>query len=316
MAERIVAAAADARIGLTLLPVFYRWAGVERGPLAGGQRRFGCDLDRFSALTEASAAALRALPEDARIGVAPHSLRAVDADSLAALAARFPEGPFHIHAAEQPKEVADVEAAFGARPVAWLLDNAEVGPRWCLIHCTHMTAAETEGLARSGAVAGLCPVTEADLGDGIFNGLAYAAAGGRFGVGTDSNVAIGAAGELRALEYSQRLREGGRNVMAPEGASVGAALHAAALAGGAQALGRECGAIRVGAWADLVGLDGSALAFAGLTDAQILDGWIFGAEGAVADVWAAGRHAVTEGRHVAREAAEAAYRATLRRLLA
>ncbi|TVQ54294.1 MAG: formimidoylglutamate deiminase [Rhodobacteraceae bacterium] len=317
MAERVAAAAADAQIGLTLLPVLYCWSGVERGALEGGQRRFGCDLDRFGALMDASRSALGGLGPDARLGFAPHSLRAVDPESLAAVAAAYRDMPLHIHAAEQPQEVAAVEAAFGARPVAWLLENAGVDARWCLIHCTHMTAAETEGLARSGAVAGLCPVTEADLGDGIFNGVAYAAAGGRFGVGSDSNVLIGAAAELRALEYSQRLREGGRNMMAREEGSVGEALYAAALAGGAQALGRESGAIRAGAWADLVALDGAAPALEGLADAQILDGWIFGeGRGLVRDVWAAGRHAVRDGVHVARARAEAGWRAARARLLA
>ncbi|MBA3326634.1 MAG: formimidoylglutamate deiminase, partial [Rhodobacteraceae bacterium] len=238
---RIFAAAAETGIGLTHLPVLYSYGGARAQPLAGGQLRFGCDLDRFARLRDATQAAARALPPDARLGVAPHSLRAVTPESLAALVAAHPEGPVHIHAAEQPQEVADVKAWLGARPVEWLLATAEVGPRWCLIHATQMTPAETVALARSGAVAGLCPITEANLGDGIFDGPRYLAAGGAFGLGTDSNVRIGLADELRQLEYSQRLRDRARNVMLTGPGSVGATLYAHACAGGAQALARPSG---------------------------------------------------------------------------
>ena len=316
LAARIFAAAIETGIGLTHLPVFYAYGGAGAAPLAGGQLRFGCDLDRFAALHAATEAAARALPPDARLGVAPHSLRAVTPETLAGLLAEHPKGPVHIHAAEQPKEVADIQTWLGARPVEWLLENAGVDPRWCLIHATQMTPSETSALGRTGTVAGLCPVTEANLGDGIFDGPGFLAAGGALGVGTNSNVRISLPEELRQLEYSQRLRDNARNVMLTEPGSVGAALHARACAGGAQALGRPSGAIQVGLLADLMTLDAEHLAFAGLAPERWLDAWIFGpADGALRELWSAGRPCVRDGRHVARDRVEARYRATLRRLI-
>ncbi len=313
---RIFAAAAETGIGLTHLPVLYSYGGAGEAPLAGGQLRFGNDLERFCRLTEDARAAIgRDLPADARLGVAAHSLRATSPNQLADLAARFGDGPIHIHIAEQPKEVEEIATWLGARPVEWLLGAAEVGHNWCLIHATHMTVAETQALARSGAVAGLCPITEANLGDGPFNGPDYLATGGAFGVGTDSNVCISVAEELRTLEYSQRLRDGARNVMTPGEGSVGHALYDGALAGGSRALGRNSGEIRVGALADLVALDGGALCFAALSPDRILDGWIFVANnGVVCDLWSAGRHCVRDGCHVARDRVEARYRTALAHL--
>jgi cytosine/adenosine deaminase-related metal-dependent hydrolase len=179
-----------------------------------------------------------------------------------------------------------------------------------------MTEGETTRLARSGAVAGLCPITEANLGDGVFNGPGFLAAGGAFGVGSDSNVRIGLGEELRTLEYSQRLTLKARNVLAAPGASVGQTLHSRALAGGARALARDCGAIAPGALADLVAIDREHIALAPLTPDQLLDGWIFAADDRVVrEVWSAGRHVVREGRHIARDAVEAGYRRALKGIL-
>jgi formimidoylglutamate deiminase len=314
LSHRIAAAAAQAGIGLTLLPVLYSHGGAGGAALDAGQRRFGTDLDGFLRLRKAAAAHL---PKDAVLGAAPHSLRATTPDQLMALVAALPEGPLHIHAAEQTAEVEAIEAWLGARPVAFLLDRIGADARWCLIHATQMTATETAALARSGAVAGLCPITEADLGDGIFDGVAYRGAGGSLGIGSDSNVRITVAGELALLEYGQRLRDRARNRLAPPGASVGAALHAAALAGGARALARPCGALAPGARADLVALDRSDPALAPLSLEQLLDGWIFAAgTRVVREVWSAGRHVVKGGRHVARDAVAARYRATMKTVLA
>ncbi|MFP4002944.1 MAG: formimidoylglutamate deiminase, partial [Alphaproteobacteria bacterium] len=242
MSARIAQAARETGIGLTLCPVLYMQGGADGRPLADSQRRFGNDLEGFARLLEGAAAALGNMP-DAVLGVAPHSLRAVPPQALAGAARLRPEDPVHIHTAEQEAEVAEIQAALGARPVSWLLDNAHMNPRWCLVHATHMTDAETSRLAASGAVAGLCPVTEADLGDGIFNGVDWFREGGTFGVGTDSNVRIDLAGELRLLEYGQRLRHRGRALLCPRNGSNGRALLAAACAGGAQALGRHSGRI-------------------------------------------------------------------------
>jgi formiminoglutamate deiminase len=223
----------------------------------------------------------------------------------------------HIHAAEQVKEVEDCLAWSGARPVEWLLENAGLADHWCLIHATHLTPAECEGLARSGAVAGLCPVTEANLGDGVFPAQAFLAAGGAFGVGTDSNVHIDAAHELRALEYAQRLALRARNALAAAGGgSTGAGLHALALAGGAQALSDPAGAIAEGRPADLVSLDLDHPSLAVRHGDAVLDGWIFAAgDRAVDCVWRAGRKLVSRGRHVAAEPILADYRKTLRALI-
>jgi formimidoylglutamate deiminase len=257
---------------------------------------------------------VRDLP-DAGAGVAPHSLRAVPPAALLAAAALRPDAPVHIHAAEQEAEVAEIEAVLRARPVEWLLDNMDIDARWCVIHATHMTDTESACLARSGAVAGLCPVTEADLGDGVFDGPRWFEAGGAFGVGTDSNVRIDLADELRLLEYGQRLSRRARALLSRRNGSNGRALFDAACAGGARALGRESGRIAPGAWADLLTLDAGSLDLDGLTDDAVLDAWIFAARRPlVCDVWSAGRHMVRDGAHVGRDAIETRARAVLQRL--
>lgn len=317
MAQRVGAAAASSGIGLTLLPVFYAHGGFGGLPPAPGQRRFVSGLDGFARLLDASRGVVSGLA-GGTLGVAPHSLRAVTPGELAAVTALLPDGPVHIHVAEQLREVEDCLAWGGARPVEWLLDHAPVDGRWCPIHATHMTPGETARLAATGAVAGLCPVTEANLGDGIFPGLDWLAAGGRYGVGTDSNVSADAAQELRQLEYAQRLGRRGRNLMAGEaGASTGRTLFDAALAGGAVALGTGPAGLRAGAAADLVTLRADHPGLVHRHGDRLLDGWIFGAgQPAVEGVWVRGRRLVTDGRHVARDAVARRYAAALRRLLA
>ena len=280
-----------------------------------GKRRFISSLDLYARLIEGAAHAVRALPAG-RVGIAPHSLRAATADEITALLAAFPEGPVHIHIAEQVREVEDCVAATGARPVEWLLGHAEVDARWCLVHATHMTPDETTRIARSGAVAGLCPITESDLGDGIFPATAYAEAGGLFGVGSDSNVLISAPAELRTLEYSQRLRDRARNRLAPAGGgSTGRRLFEATAAGGARALGQDPAAIAPGARADIVVLDGAAAALYGRRGDAVLDSWIFAASASAVDrVYASGRLVVERGRHVARDRIDAAFKAAIDRL--
>jgi formimidoylglutamate deiminase len=316
MAEAIVAAAAATGIGLTLLPVFYAQSGFGGAPPSAGQRRFVNSPDAFARLIDESRRAVRALP-DAVVGAAPHSLRAVTPEQLALAIALAAEGPVHIHIAEQAREVADCLAWCGRRPVEWLLDHAQVDARWCLVHATHMSEAETTALAASGATAGLCPITEANLGDGIFPAAPYLAAGGAFGVGSDSNVLIDAAEELRTLEYGQRLTGRARNVLAsPARPSVGGTLFAGALAGGARALGVAPLGLEAGAPADIVGLDAAHPSLAGRHGDALLDAWIFAARGgAVESVWRRGRKVVEAGRHLGRDAITRAYRRTLARLL-
>lgn len=310
LAGRIAAAAEATGIALTLLPVFYAHAGFGGTPPAHGQRRFINDIDGFATLMDESRRIASALP-DAVVGVAPHSLRAVTPGEIAAVVPMAGDGPVHIHAAEQTKEVQDCLDWSGARPVQWLLDNVGLDRRWCLIHATHLTADETTRMARSGAVAGLCPVTEANLGDGIFPAVDFFAQGGAFGVGTDSNVLIDAAGELRALEYSQRLTRRGRAVLADKEASTGGTLYRRALAGGAQATGGTTG-IAVGQAADFVSLETDDLAYAGRSDDALLDSLVFaGPKRAIRTVWRRGRVVVENGRHVGRDAIEARYRRAL-----
>ncbi len=309
MAAAVAEASAEAGIALTLLPVFYAHSGFGGAVPNAGQRRFINDLDGFARLREGCAAALKPL-DGAVLGVAPHSLRAVTPDELSALLAMAPDAPIHIHVAEQVPEVEACIAWSGKRPVQWLLDAVPVDQRWCLVHATHVEAAELTGIAASGAVVGLCPVTEANLGDGLFPVGELLDGGGQFGVGSDSNVRIDAVEELRLLEYGQRLTRRQRNVLARDGFSTGRTLFARALAGGAQALGAEPAELVAGAPADIVALAGDG---EGATGDALLDRWIF-AQGSIDAVWRAGRQVVRDGRHVARDAITARYRDTLRRL--
>lgn len=297
MSARIFAAAHATGIALTHLPVLYAHGDFGGQPAEDGQRRFLHDVDDFLRLV-AACDRLCTRPQD-RVGVAPHSLRAVTAEELTAIREALLERRVHIHVAEQMREVAACIAVHGARPVAWLMDHADVGANWCLIHATHLTEDERRRIARSGAVAGLCPVTEANLGDGLFPAGAFLADGGVVAIGTDSNVRIDAAEEIRTLEYGQRLFHRARTVLAPEGGSTGGRLLRAVLAGGAQALDAPAPEIATGAPADLVALD-DPLAL-DLRGDDLLDRWIFGRDVDVTDVWAAGEHVVTGGRHEARQ---------------
>jgi formimidoylglutamate deiminase len=284
---------------LTHLPVLYTWGGCDQRPLAGGQLRFGNDPDQFARLFDEARSMIMNGPDDYRIGVAPHSLRAVDKSGLTAAIDLADGAPLHIHVAEQIAEVEEVEACFGARPVAWLLHEMPIDERWCLIHTTQMTAPETRELALSGAVAGLCPITEANLGDGIFNGARFLDVGGRFGIGTDSNVHIALFEELCALEYSQRLRDRGRAALALPGKSTGRTLFEAAASAGARAAGRDSGSLHEGCIADLLGISTNNAWLCDRTDDALLDSLIFSGRGrdCITDVWSAGRHVVRKGRH-------------------
>ena len=302
LTNRIFAAAELTGIGLTHLPVLYSYGGPKALELSGGQQRFGNTVDEYSELVEDVVQKASNSFVDAQVGIAPHSLRATTPRDMATLLEYFPNVPVHIHIAEQPKEVTDIHAWLGARPVDWLLANHDVGENWCLIHATHMTDGETSDVAKSGAVVGLCPITEANLGDGPFNGPQYLASKGRFGVGSDSNVRISLVEELRTLEYSQRLRDLSRNVMVKTEGSVGKTLYLGAAKGGAQALNRRAGEITTGYLADLVAIDSTHQHLCGLTVEQIFDGVCFAADDSiVSDVWCGGRHVVQGGQHILRE---------------
>ncbi len=312
MAERIAAAAAQTGIGLTLLPVHYQYANSEGGALGPGQIRFGTDMEMFSRLMAQSEKALHTLPEDCRLGVAGHSLRAISLESLPALPSLGKDGPVHLHLAEQIAEVEEIKARYGKRPVELLLERDLLGPQWSLIHCTQMQREETLGLAASGAIAVLCPITEANLGDGIFDAVRFLDAKGRIALGSDSNVRITLAEEMRQLDYSQRLRDHSRAALASDEKSTGRRIFDAICEGGAIAAGRNCGAIKEGALADLIMLDGGHIDLANAKGDQILDHYIFaGSDCMIKDVWSAGRHLVRQGRHIAREKIIRQYRKTM-----
>lgn len=319
LTKRIAAATAQSDIALTLLPVFYAHANFGGQAPSSGQRRFINDVERFAKLVELGHVAVKDL-NAALVGVAPHSLRAVTPEELQAISRIALRGPIHIHAAEQTKEVEDCVAWSGLRPVEWLLANAGLDRRWSLIHATHLNPGEIQQLASSGAVAGLCPITEANLGDGIFPAADFLAARGTFGIGSDSNVLIGVAAELRMLEYSQRLAHRRRNVLAGgEKRSTGRRLFSDAVTGGARSLGVEDARVGLvaGAPADLVALDTKNPSLASRRGDALIDGWLFAArEGAVDCVWRHGRKVVSEGAHVRRDQITARYRAALAKLMA
>ena len=319
MSDRLVAAAGQAGIGLTLLPVLYAQGGFDRRPTGEAQRRFAADPDRLASI----AATLRRVHADdpqIRIGVAPHSLRAVSPEALAALVAGVQAddemAPIHIHVAEQQREVEDCLAWSGSRPVEWLLGEAPVDGRWCLVHATHMTEAETRALAASDAVAGLCPTTEANLGDGLFRLPDYLGSGGKFGVGSDSNVSVSPVEELRWLEYGQRLGRQERLVAAAENfPSTGARLFTQALAGGAQALGRPTGRIESGHRADLLVLDPEHPNLIGRSGDGLMDSLVFaGNRNPVKDVVVGGRRVIRDGGHAGEDAALVAFGRALKSL--
>ncbi|MGH2858683.1 MAG: formimidoylglutamate deiminase [Solirubrobacteraceae bacterium] len=313
LSERIVAAAASAGIALTILPALYTSGGVGRPP-EPEQRRFVTAVDEYLALVHA----LDALAADSpllQVGVAPHSLRAVSPHELHELLAARPGGPVHIHAAERPEEVDEIARGLGAPPVQWLLEHAGLDERWCVIHATHMTEAERRGLAASGAVAGLCPLTEANLADGRFELAAFRGDGGHLGIGTDANHLIDLPGELRMLEYGQRLSSHHREtLLAPGETSVGAVLHGLALDGGAQALAQPTRAIAPGARCDLVELDAEHPALAGQAPETALDAWIFSSasEAIVRTVLVGGREVIAEGRHALQDGARRRVAAVMR----
>ena len=315
MLDRHVDAAHDAGIAITVLPALYRWAGFGQKPLEPRQARFASSvrsiLDTLARLQAKKSA-------DVRVGIAPHSLRAVDPESLKGLLAGVdPQAPIHIHAAEQTREVEECTLAYGKRPVEWLLENFALDGRWCLVHATHVQQTEVAGLAASGAVAGLCPTTEANLGDGIFPLLNYRGASGRWGIGGDSHVSRDPAEELRMLEYVQRLVMRRRNLnISSTSAAVGTTLWLEAAAGGAQALGRTMGALAPGKRADFVVLDAERPDLAARSDDAIANAFVFsGATDLVRDVMVGGRWVVRERHHVLEEKAAARYARTLAELL-
>jgi formimidoylglutamate deiminase len=318
----LVRAAASAGIGLTLLPVLYQGSGFGGLPPHRDQRRFIRSVDSILGLIERLRKDAIAIAPGTRIGIAPHSLRAVTPDNLhaalAGLRALDKSAPIHIHIAEQVQEVSDCLTWSASRPVDWLLDHADVNLNWCLVHATHMSPEEIRRMAASGAVAGLCPSTECNLGDGIFPAAAYASQGGRWGIGSDSHICVNAAEELMLLEYSQRLAARSRNVMVSAGQQhVATAMMLAAIAGGAQATGRPVAGLQVGQQADFVVMDAEHAALARLDAERMSATHVFAShrDNAVDEVWVAGKRRVEHGSHPARISALPGFLAARQALL-
>ena len=320
MSRRTIAAAQQTGIGITQLPVLYGYGGFGAAPAGEGQGRFLNTPGELLGIIEALRATHKDDPQ-VRVGLAPHSLRAVTLETLseavAGLTALDAEAPVHIHIAEQIKEVEDCLHWSHQRPVEWLLEHAPPDRRWCLIHATHMSLQETTDMAKTGAVAGLCPTTEANLGDGLFPAVDYLAAGGAWGIGSDSHISVSPVEELRWFEYGERLARRRRNVLAGEGAaaSLGYRLYSDALAGGAQALGRPIGALEVGRRADLVVLDTNSPTLCELPTERLLDAMIFaGNRNPVRDVMVGGQWVVCDGSHKDERAVLQGYRDAVRKL--
>lgn len=317
MSGQILAAAEQSGMALTLLPVLYCRSGFSSPEVTERQRRFRNSPEQYLELWQRCAEMLQGQTLH-RLGLAPHSLRAVSAEQLAEVlkARREVDQPIHIHIAEQRREVEECKAALAARPVQWLLDQHAVDAHWCLVHATHMDAREFSALLQTQAVAGLCPSTEADLGDGYFDIINWFAQSGRFGIGSDSNLRLSPIEELRMLEFQARLQSGKRNVLAEYGLSCGRSIYQRALAGGAQALGQKVGCIAPAFRADLIELDEQHPLLAGRAGDSLLDSWIMaGEQSMIRTVWVAGQKRVVEGRHLARDVLQAAFRIVMLELL-
>jgi len=308
MLLNLINAAETAGIGQTLLPVLYSYSGFGSQPASDGQRRFIQQTDAYLHQQQRVAQWSAAKPL-LNHGICFHSLRAVsEAQMREVLSASHAAVPVHIHVAEQEKEVNDSLAWSGERPVAWLYNRFEVDQRWCLIHATHLDNDEIQRMAASGAVAGLCPTTEANLGDGIFPAVDYIARGGRWGIGSDSHISLSTLEELRWLEYGQRLRDRRRNrITLPNQPSVGDLLWQQAAQGGAQACAIATGELAVGKRADWLVLENDAF-LSSVSSASLLNRWLFGGtHSQIRDVFVAGNQVISEGHHAAEEAAAARF---------
>ncbi len=313
-AASLLEAADAAGMALTLLPVWYRYAGFGRQAPAERQRPFVMALDELAGL-------VGDLVDDVagsihRVGVAPHSLRAVEVSDLPELLSVIDSGPVHLHISEQPAEVDECRKYCGRTPIELLTEHVDLDRRWCLIHATHASDEEIRVMAQSDAVVGLCPTTEADLGDGLFPAREFVDQGGRFAIGSDSNLVTDAATELRLLDWGQRLQLNRRNVLCDEGEHLGRRLWRDAAGAGADALNQPVGTLAVGRRADWVVLDAAHPLLAGLDADHQLDTLVLaGARDLVDQVWIAGRKQVDGGRHPGRAALAPEVARLRRRLL-
>jgi formimidoylglutamate deiminase len=321
MAQAIFTAAKQSGIGLTLLPVLYRFSGFGAQQPNNGQKRFINSVEQFNNLVS-DCFKIASTQTNSNVGIAPHSLRAVDKDSLSAAVMHVrsldPQAPVHIHIAEQQKEVDDCLAHYGQRPVQWLLDNADLDKHWCLIHATHIDDQERKGMIASHAIAGICPTTEANLGDGIFPTDEFLIDEGTFAIGSDSHISVNPIEELRWLEYAQRLSKQQRALLATqEQKSVGLNLWQRAALGGAQSTNSNTGELAIGKQADLLILDDSQLRLFAHDDEHLLDSVIFASQkNLVLDVMVHGVWSIREGKHALEQGSADKFAKLLSRLSA
>ena len=317
MCQSLIDAAATAGIGLTLLPTLYQTSDFGSAPPTAAQRMFAMETERFWALLDRLRPSPR-LNGQLEVGIAFHSLRAVPPASMRAVVeAHRNAKTIHVHAAELEREVAACQAHLGKQPVQWLLNEMPVNDHWCLVHATHASPEELQSLAATGAVVAVCPTTEANLGDGMFQTEVFVSAGGALAIGSDSHISLAPAEELRWLEYQVRLARKERNILAcEEHSSIGAALWKRACSAGARASARRSGALAPGRRADIVVLDLNAPLFAGRVEDAILDTFVFAdPRNGVRDVMVGGRWLVQEGRHFAETAIAAGYRKAIANLV-
>jgi len=318
MSLQCLQAAKNVGLGFTGLPVLYRYGGFGDANPLDGQKRFLNDADGFIEIVHQLQKACQN-NANCSVGIAPHSLRAVNGDLLANVIEQLGVGnlaAIHVHVAEQRKEVDDCLAWSQQRPVEWLMNHFEIDQNWCLIHATHMTELETIKLAKSGGIAGICPVTEGNLGDGFFNGVDYFANKGNWAIGSDSHTTTNPVEELRWFEYGQRLLSGKRNVLvADQHANTGRNLLEGTWQGGALACGRKIGQIEPEYRADFVVLDDSNPRLYGRSEDELLDSWIFsGSDNLVRDVYVGGKHVIKNGSHINEENIAQNFRKTLDQL--
>lgn len=266
----ILQAASEVGLNITLLPVLYAFAGPDKQALSPQQKRFELSVDEYLDLFKQLQIELK---PGQNLGICFHSLRAVSLVQMQQVIAALPDDlPIHIHIAEQQAEIDAIEKHYGQRPVEWLFKHFAVNQRWCLVHATHLNQQEINLIAQSGAVAGICPLTEANLGDGIFPMPAYMEADGRLAIGSDSQIEINPANELKMLEYSQRLAGQKRNVCCDsEQPHVGTWLWLKAVVGGSQVSGQPLLGIAAGQKASIMILHGDHLSLS----EHVLDAWIF-----------------------------------------
>ena len=307
MTLQCMQAASDLGIGFTALPVLYRYGGFGGQDALAGQQRFLNNVEPFCEIVHSLFDAARnSEHRNCAVGIAPHSLRAITEPLLNEVIDALPKtqlAAIHMHVAEQIREVDECMAWCGERPLQWLLNRFDVDQQWCLIHATHMNDQETARLAQSGAVAGLCPTTEANLGDGFFNLIDYVNQGGVWAIGSDSHISVSPVEELRWLEYGQRLLHQQRNVMADkQNLNTGMALYCSALAGGRQSSGAKIGSIAAGQRADFIVLDSQHPRLYHRTEQDLMDSWLFsGNENLIQDVYVGGVKVIDHGQHVHQE---------------